>query len=197
MDEKKPVYTTGIVEMPGMRFKGKRVAVHSFTLPSGKQGRWESVQVSEKPTVLLAGFTKELHNLVLVRLFRFPVGDFTYELPGGNIEPGENAFEAARREFLEETGYATGRPFYELCRGWLYNGGTNGSFVVYCAFGCEKIQDPQRDEVEQFAVMEVVEKQLSEIVKEISQGSIAYDTPISHAITALIGGNKHFREILF
>ena len=51
--------------------------------------------------------------------------------------------------------------------------------------------------MEQFAVMEVVEKQLSEIVKEISQGSIAYDTPISHAITALIGGNKHFREILF
>src|SRR3989344_9586279 len=117
MDAEKPEYTTEIVHVPGMRFKAKRVAAHSFTLPSGKQGRWESVRMSDKPTVLLAGFT-DGGKLVLVRLFRFPVGDFTYELPGGNIEPGENASEAARREFLEETGYTTDEPFQELCRGW-------------------------------------------------------------------------------
>ena len=75
MDTEKPTYTTEIVEVPGMRFGAKRVAVHSFVLPSGRQGRWESVRLSDKPAALLLGITAE-KKIVLVRLFRFPVGDF-------------------------------------------------------------------------------------------------------------------------
>lgn len=186
MAEKNLEYTTEVVEIgQGMRFKMKRGAVHSFTLPSGKQGRWESMQVSQKPTVLLLGLTEE-KKFVLVRLFRFPVGDFTHELPGGNIEPGEDASEAARREFLEETGYSTDKPFQELCRGWLWNGGTNGSFVVYYANECRKVREPQRDEVEQFAGMTVVEKSFADIAQAIGHGDISYDTPISHALIAML-----------
>lgn len=197
MAEKRLEYATEVVEIgQGMRFKMKKAAVASFVLPSGKQGRWESLLVSSKQTVLLAGFT-EAGKIILVRMFRFPVEDYTYELPGGNIEDGENASEAARREFLEETGYATDRQFRELCRGWLWNGGTNGSFVVYCALDCKKVREPERDEVEIFSGMEVIEKSFNEVTKEISQGSIAYDTPISHALAALIGGDRYFRDLLF
>ena len=45
---------------------------------------------------------------VLVRQFRHGVEDLTLEPAGGIIDRGEAASEAARRELLEETGYAGG-----------------------------------------------------------------------------------------
>lgn len=44
-------------------------------------------------------------NVALVRQWRQPVGDFTLELPSGGVDAGEDPFEAAGRELLEETGY--------------------------------------------------------------------------------------------
>lgn len=45
------------------------------------------------------------HRLVLVRQFRFGVDTFSLEIPGGVIEPGEDAVEAGLRELREETGF--------------------------------------------------------------------------------------------
>lgn len=44
-------------------------------------------------------------EIVLVRQFRHGSGDFTLEIPGGLIDPGETPAAAAMRECLEETGY--------------------------------------------------------------------------------------------
>jgi ADP-ribose pyrophosphatase len=44
-------------------------------------------------------------NVALVRQWRQPVEDFTLELPSGGVDAGEDPFEAAGRELLEETGY--------------------------------------------------------------------------------------------
>jgi ADP-ribose pyrophosphatase len=49
------------------------------------------------------------HRLVLVRQFRFGIDDFSLEIPGGVMEPGEDPLTAAQRELREETGH-TGRP---------------------------------------------------------------------------------------
>lgn len=43
-------------------------------------------------------------SVVLVRQFRYPIGDYIYELPAGLVEPGENVTDAAIREMYEETG---------------------------------------------------------------------------------------------
>ena len=45
-------------------------------------------------------------QLVLVRQFRFPIGDYIYEFPAGLVEPGEEPVSAAIREMYEETGLA-------------------------------------------------------------------------------------------
>lgn len=42
---------------------------------------------------------------ILVRQFRFGSGDFTLEVPGGAVDPGEDVLAAAKRELREETGY--------------------------------------------------------------------------------------------
>ena len=49
------------------------------------------------------------HHLVLVRQFRFGIDDFSLEIPGGVMEPGEDPLGAAQRELREETGF-TGHP---------------------------------------------------------------------------------------
>ena len=43
-------------------------------------------------------------KLVLIRQYRYPVGDYMYELPAGLIDEGETPAQAAVREMEEETG---------------------------------------------------------------------------------------------
>lgn len=45
-------------------------------------------------------------QILLVHQYRVAVAAVTLELPAGHIDPGETPEESARRELLEETGYA-------------------------------------------------------------------------------------------
>lgn len=49
-------------------------------------------------------------DVVMVEQFRHGIDDFTLEIPGGAVEPGEDVALAAARELREETGYAGGPP---------------------------------------------------------------------------------------
>jgi len=44
--------------------------------------------------------------VLLERQFLYPLGKHFYELPAGKLEPNEPPLETAKRELLEETGYA-------------------------------------------------------------------------------------------
>ena len=43
-------------------------------------------------------------KIVLIRQYRYPLGDYVYEFPAGLVEPGEEMLEAGIREMYEETG---------------------------------------------------------------------------------------------
>jgi len=46
-------------------------------------------------------------EIILVRQFRFGIGQETLEIPGGMVEEGEDIQTGCARELLEETGYAS------------------------------------------------------------------------------------------
>ena len=48
-------------------------------------------------------------RVVLVRQWRFGIGGFSLEVPGGLVEPGEDPAATAARELEEETGYRAER----------------------------------------------------------------------------------------
>ncbi len=106
-------------------------------------------------------------KLVLVRQYRYAPGAVFYELPAGVIDDGEDHLSAAKRELLEETGYAA--------RDWSYLGrihpaiGYTDEFIaLYLARDLEHLgQDPDEDEF-----LEVVELSLNEGLEKIRKGQI-------------------------
>lgn len=66
--------------------------------------------VSEyRPWVNVVAVTPD-DQVVLIRQYRHGLGQVHFEIPAGTTDPGETSLEAAaRRELLEETGYAGGR----------------------------------------------------------------------------------------
>ncbi|WP_440059058.1 NUDIX hydrolase [Thermogladius sp. 4427co] len=48
-------------------------------------------------------------EIVMVRQFRAPIGDYILELPAGVVDRGEDPSDTAVREMVEETGYKPGR----------------------------------------------------------------------------------------
>ena len=55
--------------------------------------------------VILYGVHGEARDkVVLIRQFRYPLGDYVYEFPAGLVEPGEDMLRAGIREMFEETG---------------------------------------------------------------------------------------------
>ena len=70
--------------------------------------------------ILYGVYGEQKDKLVLIRQYRYPLGDYVYEFPAGLVEPGENPREAGVREFYEETGLtlhpveggACERPFF-------------------------------------------------------------------------------------
>ena len=86
-------------------------------------------------------------EIVLIEQFRHGVGEAVLEIPGGMIDAGEEPETAARRELLEETGYAAqdfvflgkSRPNPAINDNWLYH---------FAAFDAEKIEEVKFDEHE-------------------------------------------------
>lgn len=54
--------------------------------------------------ILYGVYGEKKDRVVLVRQYRYPIGDYIYEFPAGLVEPGENLLEAGIREMFEETG---------------------------------------------------------------------------------------------
>jgi 8-oxo-dGDP phosphatase len=91
-------------------------------------------------------------NMVLVRQYRHGVGRVTMEIPSGCVDPEDaDPLAAARRELLEETGYASDRMRHV---GTITNNPANQTNKIYIvlAEGARKIAGQSLDESEEIVV---------------------------------------------
>jgi len=85
-------------------------------------------------------------DILLVRQYRHSVGQYLWELVAGRIEPGEPPLVGARRELLEETGYAA-RRFRKLLDVFPTPGFVSERMIVYLVTGLRPgAAQPEADE---------------------------------------------------
>ncbi|MEJ2869279.1 NUDIX hydrolase [Actinomycetospora sp. OC33-EN08] len=89
---------------------GIRVDLHDVTAPEGDRFDYPVVHL---PSVGVALVVRDAQVLML-RTYRYPVGRYGWELPGGGVDGAEDPGVAAAREAAEETGWRPVGPGREL-----------------------------------------------------------------------------------
>lgn len=155
-----------------------RVFVDTVKLPSGRVV--EDFHQIEAPDFAMVCARRADGKILLERQYKYAAGKVTYCLPGGCVGPGETPLKAAKREFLEETGYRAGI--------WIRvgtfpvdstRGGGRGYF--YIADGIEKVAEPVDDDMED---VEVIFLSPSAIMKAILQSDISSISSIALLLLA-------------
>jgi ADP-ribose pyrophosphatase len=123
-------------------------------------------------------------RVVLVRQFRYPIGEALLELPAGTLEPGEDPMVCAARELTEETGYAA-TSVTPLGRFFAAPGYTDEGLQAVLATGLQLTNDaePDPDEIIETEVVEV-----DDLVSRIVAGEIRDSKTLATILLARVHG---------
>lgn len=123
--------------------------------------------------------TKE-GKVVLVKQYRYGLGVWSIEVPGGIMDPHEtNPEEAAKRELLEETGYSCGK-IEEVAIVATNPATQNNRLYCYLATGCELTHEQEFDENEEIELLLVTLEELrsmlrnNEIIQSLHVNTMLY-----------------------
>jgi len=133
-------------------YRGKRlrVARELYRLPSGR----EKERIVIHPGDAVAMLPIEGENCVILRQFRFAIGEWLCEAPAGTMDPGETPLQTAKRELIEEAGLA-GETF--IPRGFVYTtpGFTTEKIHLFEVRGLIPSHEYMKDEDEDIEVVRV------------------------------------------
>lgn len=142
-------------------FSGKilNVRLDRVLLPNGKESTREVV--GHPGAVAVVPVTTD-GRVILVRQFRYPVGEILLEIPAGKLDGGENPDDCARRELEEETGFVAGS-LEKLTSFFTAPGFTNEIIHLYIAR--DLVQAAQKLDGDEFIDVEYYSRQqLKELV---------------------------------
>jgi len=103
---------------------------HQVLNPSGKPGIYGEVSFKNLAIGVLA--LDHEHNTWLVGQWRYPLKQYSWEIPEGGGPLGINPLDSAKRELKEETGLIANR-YTLLCNMHTSNSATNEYCYIYLA----------------------------------------------------------------
>lgn len=132
------------------------------------------LELSRKETradgVAMYVITGDQHDKVLlIRQFRWAIGQYIYEFPAGLVEKGEDFHEAAIREVYEETGLHLHpihadpmfeRPYY------MTDGLTDEACAMVYGYADGDIRDQHLEDSEEISVVLADKKEVARILRE-------------------------------
>ena len=130
----------------------------TLELPSGKTIDFHALEYP----MLVAGIVPvgDDGRILLTKQYRYMADRYSWEIPAGNVDKGEELIAGARRELIEETGYDAGslEPVYEF---FPQIGRSDHYFTVFVARELKKISEEiDTDEVTElrwFSIEEILD----------------------------------------
>ena len=116
--------------------------------------------------VCIAALTEQ-NELYFVQQYRYPYHEVVLELPAGKLEPGEDPFEAGKRELREETG-VTGKDYVNLGRLYPSPGYTNEIIYLYAC----RVGECGADDLDEGEFLEAEKIPLEKAVEMVMSGEI-------------------------
>ena len=137
--------------------------IDEVRLPNGKTATREYLDHPGAVAVVAAAGDR----ILMVRQYRHPVKQVTWEIPAGKLSRGENPLACVKRELEEETGF-TARRVRRLVSYWPTAAFANEVIHIYVATGLKAGRaNPDEDEFLTCAAVP-----LSKLYRDISAGRI-------------------------
>lgn len=151
-------------------------------IPNGKQHA--AYYILEYPDWATAFALTEDGKVLMVRQYRHGLGVVSTELPGGVIDPGEDAKLAIARELKEETGYEFAS--IEEIGKVAPNPATSNNYMhMFVAKGGKKVAEQSLDDTEDLEVLLMSIDELKQLVKENKIVQSLHVTCIFYALQKL------------
>lgn len=122
-----------------------RLSVASVELPDGT--RFEQYVMRMRKCAMTVVLDEAGTNVLLVWRHRFIIDRWVWELPGGYVDPAEDAAAAAAREVVEETGYRPRSIEYVMSFQPVI-GSADSEQALYLARGADLVGIPDGNETE-------------------------------------------------
>ncbi|HET8827944.1 MAG TPA: NUDIX hydrolase [Pelobium sp.] len=133
---------------------------HQVINPSGGKGIYGEVHFKNFAIGIIAIDTDD--QIFMVGQYRFPLKQYSWELPEGGGPLNENPLDSAKRELLEETGLVA-KEWKEVLRMHLSNSVSDELGILYLANNFEQFA-PEPEETEQLEVKKIPFEEVYQMV---------------------------------
>ncbi len=164
-----------------------RIEKQKIRLPNGQMiSDYHRIEMLDYVTVYAE--TEDGH-IIIEHQYKHGAGEATVTLPSGHLEPNESPIDAAKRELLEETGYASDH-WESLGRYSLHGNYGCGHAHIFRAGGCRYICEPNSGDLEDMEIVLMSAEDLIDAVRTNRINLLGTMATIAFATNPLIRGDQ-------
>lgn len=153
------------------------IDAHDVIRPDGAPGTYGVIRIRRLAVGVLP--VEPDGRVHLVGQWRFPLGRYSWEMPEGGAEPGEDALECARRELMEETGFTAGK-LEKILEMDMSNSLTDEMAVVFLATGLS----PGDAQPEATEVLKRRSADFADVLQRVADGRIRDSLTVAAVLRA-------------